>query len=144
MKVLMAEDLTSVREHLSGLLVEARAVEVRFVGQDTAPLMQAAAEWQPEVVILDVRMRGTMTLGILESIKKERPDTAVAVSAFFFEPYYREAYLRHGADFFFDKSLEWQELITFLRRCEARFLSQSANAPLSRPADDGPQREYTA
>ena len=132
----MAEDLTSVREHLSGLLSEAREIEVRFVEQDMAPLMQAAADWQPEVVILDVRMRGMMTLGILEAIKKQRADTAVAVSAFFFEPYYRDAYLRHGADFFFDKSLEWKELIHFLRRREDEFRKQGSN-----PARSGMENE---
>ena len=116
MKVLMAEDLKSVREHLGGLLFEARDVELRFVAQDAAPLLQLAASWAPEVVILDTRMRGSMTLAVMEALKKQWPDSAVVVSAFFFEPYYREAYIRHGADLFFDKSLEWNELIQFLRR----------------------------
>lgn len=116
MKVLMAEDLKSVREHLSGLLFEARDIELRFVGQDAAPLLESAGAWAPEVVILDTRMRGSMTLAVIEALKKQWPRAAVVVSAFFFEPYYREAYIRHGADFFFDKSLEWNDLIQFLRR----------------------------
>lgn len=116
MRVLMAEDLESVREHLGGLLAEASDIELRFIEQEAAPLAQMAAEWRPDVVILDIRMRGKMTLGILETLKADWPRMAVVVSAFFFEPYYRDAFLRHGADFFFDKTLEWKELVGFLRR----------------------------
>ncbi len=129
MKVLMAEELISVREHLSGLLSEARNIDLRFIGQDATLLLQVAAAWLPDVVILDARMRGSMTLAVMEALKKQLPATAVVVSAFFYEPYYREAYIRHGADFFFDKSLEWKELIAFLRKCEAQVLSESEGTP---------------
>jgi hypothetical protein len=41
---------------------------------------------------------------------------AVVVSAFVFRPYCRHAVLNLGADRFFEKSIEWKEVIAFLRR----------------------------
>ncbi len=136
MKVLMAEDLGSVREHLRGLLTEFAGVELRFVQQDAALATLTAAAWRPEVVILDVRLRGAETRGALEALKKEWPGMAVVISAFFFEPQHRQDYLRQGADFFFDKSLEWSELIAFLRRVSAA-QAISSRRDLRQPAPGG-------
>ena len=133
MRVLMAEDLESVREHLIWLLAGAGGWELRFVAQDAALATLTAAAWRPEVVILDVRLRGAETLRTLEALKKEWPDMAVVISAFFFEPYHRQAYLRHGADFFFDKSLEWSELIAFLRRRMAQPVTNPVDASRMTP-----------
>ena len=119
MKVLMAEDLESVREHLKGLLAQSAGVQLRFVQQDAALATLSVAAWRPDVVILDVRLRGAEIQAALSALKKEWPGMRVVISAFFFEPHQRAAYLRDGADFFFDKSLEWSELIAFLRTVSA-------------------------
>lgn len=123
MKVLMAEDLQSVREHLGNLMADVADladIELRFMAQEAEPLRQAVAQWRPDVVILDLRMRGDIALAVLESIKKTWPGMAVVVSAFFFEPYYRKAFLDLGADLFLDKSVEWAELVEFLRKRRAQ------------------------
>jgi len=114
MKVLMAEDLQPVRDHLSGLLAEAGDVDLRFLWQEAKPFLQEVAAWRPDAVILDISMRGGLTLGVLQEIKKQWPGTAVVISASVYHPYYRKAFLSLGADLFFDKSLEWDELIAFL------------------------------
>ena len=115
MKVLMAEDTESVRKRLGKLLLEAGGVELRLLGQDAALLLQSVAAWQPDVVILDSSMRGGTALAVLESIKKAWPGMAVVVSASLYEPYYPQAFLRLGADFFFDKMAEWEGFTDFLR-----------------------------
>ena len=130
MKVLMAEDLESVRTRLSELLADCKDIELRFIDQDEMLLTQTAAEWRPDVIILDIRMRGMMTLAILEAQKRAWPGVAVAVSGFFFDPYYREAFLKHGADLFFDKSAEWQELMAFLRGRRALAGSGTVDTPM--------------
>ena len=125
MSVLLTEGPGSVRERLTGLLAEAADFELRFVPQDAALVTLTAAAWRPEVVILDTRLRGAEALRTLEVLKKEWPGMAVVISAFFFGAFERDAYLGRGADFFFDKSREWSELIEFLRRaCAAQAVSK--------------------
>jgi len=114
MKVLMAEDLESAREQLTDLIVEVDDLEVRFVAQDAMALLKAAGEWRPDVTILDVRMRGMIVLGALGTLKAIWPEMAVVVTAFDMNSYYRAAFLRHGADCAFDKSLGWNNLLNFL------------------------------
>lgn len=136
MKILMAEDLEPMREHLSGLMAEAGDIELRVVSQDASQVMRTAAAWRPDVIILDIRMRVMRTLDVLEILKKEWPATAVAVSALVFPSDYRELCLGQGADFFFDKSLEWNELMAFLhqRRAQAAAdLVDAAPAPATAP-----------
>ena len=116
----MAEDLDFAREQLSNLIVEVDGLEVRFVAQDAMALLQAAGEWRPDVAILDVRIRGMVVLGALATLKAIWPGMAVVVSATHMDPFYRAAFLRHGADCVFDKSLGWNGLMEFLktdRRC---------------------------
>ena len=123
---MMAEDLLPVREHLSELLDEAPGVEVRFLWQEAKPLLQEVAAWGPEVVIVDISMRGGMAVGVLESIKKNWPEIVVVISASVYLPYYRQAFLSLGADMFFDKSLEWDQLIAFLKARRSS-IARSAN-----------------
>ena len=113
--MLMAEDLASVREHLTGLLAELAGVELRFVAQDAALATLIAATWRPDAVILDIRLRGAEALRAVQALKKEWPGMAVVLCASVIDPCQRDAHLGQGADFFFDKTLEWSELIAFLR-----------------------------
>lgn len=129
---MMAEDLLPVRDHLSELLDEAGGVEVRFLWQEAKQLLQEVAAWRPEVVIVDISMRGGMAVGVLESIKKQWPETAVVISASVYLPYYRQAFLNLGADMFFDKSFEWDQLIAFLK---ARRSSCAHSANTSRETE---------
>ena len=115
MKVLMAEDIESAREQLMDQIGEVENLEVRFVCQDVMSLFQTASAWRPDVAILDIRMRGMIALGVLETLKMIWPEMAVVVAAFNMDTHYRATFLRQGADCVFDKSLEWSKLTAFLK-----------------------------
>ena len=114
MKVLMAEDEVAMRERLAALLVGVADVQLRCVEQDAAVAMLNVAAWRPDVVIMDVFMRGAAAVALLEAIKKEWPDMAVVISAWVEQPY-GHVYLKCGADAFLDKSSDWEELGALLR-----------------------------
>ena len=132
MRVLMAEDLESARERLTEMIGDVQDLEVRFVGQDVMSLLQTAGAWRPDVVILDVRMRGMIVLGVLETLKSIWPGMSVVISAFDMDAYYRAAFLKHGADCAIDKSFEWNGLLTFLQTQRER---EDAAAVDSAPAN---------
>jgi len=125
----MAEDMESVREHLGALLDEVGNVELRFVGQDAALLLQAIADWQPDTVIIDTRMRGMMVLGLLQECREQWPQMAVVVSGVFFEQYYRTAFLRAGANAVFDKAGDWSELIALLANRQVQTAPAAVDVP---------------
>ena len=114
MKVLMAEDEVAMRERLAALLAGVAGVQLRCVEQDAAVAMLNVAAWRPDVVIMDVFMRGAAAVAILEAIKKEWPDMTVVISAWVEQPY-GHVYLKCGAHAFLDKSSDWEELGALLR-----------------------------
>lgn len=132
MKVLMAEDIESVREQLTELIREVENLELRFVGQDVMSLLQTAGLWRPDVAILDIRMRGMIALGMLETLKTIWPGMAVVVAAFDMDAHYRATFLKQGADCVFDKSLEWNKLTAFLKsyRDAARPATETEVTPI--------------
>lgn len=118
MKVLMAEDEAVMRERLGALLAGVAGVQLRYVEQDAAVAMRNVAAWRPDVVIMDVLMRGAAARGVLEAIKKEWPDMAVVISAWVEQPY-GHVYTKCGADAFLDKSGSWEEVGALLRERRA-------------------------
>lgn len=113
MKVLMADDDTAMRDRLVGLMAGVATAQLRFVEQNAVVAMLNAAAWRPDVVILDVFMRGAATLRLMEEMKKEWPGMAVVISAWMDQPY-SHVYLTCGADGFLDKSGGWEALGTLL------------------------------
>jgi len=114
MKVLMADDEAAIRERLTGLMAGAANAQLRFVEQDAVVAMLNVSAWRPDVVILDVFLRGATTLGMLQAIKKEWPGITVVISAWVEQPY-GHVYVKCGADAFLDKSGGWDDLGELLR-----------------------------
>ena len=70
----------------------------------------------PHLIFMDIRMPGMNGLQLTQKIKKERPDARIAILTSYDMPEYREAAFRYGADRFFVKSsLQWDEVVTFVK-----------------------------
>ena len=64
----------------------------------------------PQVTIIDIRMPGGGGLPVLQDIKARTPDRVAIILTSFPFPQYREAYLAAGADYFFDKTKDIQQM----------------------------------
>ena len=70
----------------------------------------------PPLIFIDLRLPGMNGLQLTQKIKKERPDTRIAILTSYDLPEYRQAALGCGADHFFVKSsLQWDEIVTFVK-----------------------------
>lgn len=113
-RVFIADDSQLVQVRLVMLLGELAGVEV--VGQAlTAPAAIAGIRHlQPDVVLLDIHMPGGSGIDVLRSIKNSPLAPVVIVLTNYPYPAYRERCLRLGADFFFDKSTEFDLVLSVL------------------------------
>ncbi|MGI8996549.1 MAG: response regulator [Pyrinomonadaceae bacterium] len=115
MRVLIADDSSLVRERLSAALSEIEGVEI--VGQ--TPDAQLAVDFvrrlSPEVVIMDIRLRGGNEIDALRTIKRGDPAPIVLVFTNYTLAEYREKCMDAGADFFFAKSSEFKTMLKTLR-----------------------------
>src|SRR5687767_15793302 len=110
-KVFVADDSPVVRERLISLLTELPNVEI--VGQTGAALeaIDSIRKLKPNAVVLDISMPGGGGIFVLESIKKEdEAPMVIMLTNFSHEPYRRRC-LQLGADYFFDKSSEFEKVI---------------------------------
>ena len=114
-KVLIADDSSLLRGHLMD--TARRFQEIRIVGQaeDVPQAVESVAKLKPDVVILDIQMPGGSGIDVLETIKKNKPSPIVIMFTNYPYPQYRKKCLAAGADFFFDKSLEFDALTDTLK-----------------------------
>ena len=94
---------------------------IEIIGQaaDTHEAINAINKLEPHVVILDIRMPGGSGIEVLRQIKKKACAPTVIILTHYPYPQYRKKCIELGADFFFDKSTEFQEIPRVLKQVMA-------------------------
>ncbi len=115
MRILIADDSKLIRERLAMLIEEIPDVEVINQVEDTPLAIKSIKEFMPEIVILDLRMPGGGGLSALTQIKKEEPPPKVIVLTNYSYPQLRKKCMEEGADFFLDKSNEFEKVIEIIK-----------------------------
>ena len=110
MKVFIADDSQVIRERLSALLSEIEGLEIIGEAKDGLEGRDAILEQKPDVVILDIRMPWRNGLDMLRDIKESNPDIKVIILTNYPYPQYRRRCMEEGADYFFDKSSEFEKV----------------------------------
>jgi DNA-binding NarL/FixJ family response regulator len=65
----------------------------------------------PDLIFMDIRLRGMNGLQLTQKIKKDFPDITIAMMTDYDLPEYRQAAVQYGADRFYVKnSFKWDEL----------------------------------
>jgi DNA-binding NarL/FixJ family response regulator len=110
MKVLIADDSDVIVQRLITMLAEIKGIEIADQAGTVAAASKAAASLRPDVVILDMHMPGGSGLDVLKSMKHDNVTSTVIVLTNFAYPQYRKRCLQNGAEFFFDKSTEFEKV----------------------------------
>lgn len=110
MKVLVADDSVAVTERVAELLKEVEGIELAGRAGNIGETSQMMARLRPDIVILDLQMPDGNAMAILEAIKTDFPKSVVIVLTNNEEVPVREKCLQTGADFFLDKSNEFERL----------------------------------
>jgi DNA-binding NarL/FixJ family response regulator len=94
--VVIADDHPVFRDGLAGLLADLGAEVVATVGDGQAAV-DAVAEHEPDVVLMDIQMPGMSGLAATERVRRDHPGTAVLVLTMSADPATIQAALRAGA-----------------------------------------------
>ncbi len=109
-RVLIVDDSATIREILSRILTELKNVEVVGQAQDAAGGLELTRQLHPDLVTLDLRMPGGSGLAVIEQLKQLEPPPIVMVLTNYPYPAYRTRCLAAGADYFLDKSTEFDRI----------------------------------
>jgi DNA-binding NarL/FixJ family response regulator len=111
MRLFIADDSEILRVRLVDMLSEIEGIEIIGQAQESLDAIESIQKLNPHVVILDIRMPRINGIKVLEAIKKDDESPTVIIFTNYPYPQYRKRCMDLGADFFFDKSTEFEKLI---------------------------------
>jgi DNA-binding NarL/FixJ family response regulator len=114
-KVLLADDSALVCDRIASILSEYPQIEIVGKAHTGLEAIKKVVFSNPDVVVLDIRMPEGNGIHVLETIKNAHPDTTVIMLTNFPYLQYRKICLDAGADYFFDKSNEFLEVVEVIK-----------------------------
>jgi DNA-binding NarL/FixJ family response regulator len=114
-KVFIVDDSPIVRERLVSMISELPAVQIIGQAGFAFEAIAAIEELKPDFVVLDISLPGGSGMEVLESIKGKTPAPRVIMLTNFAFEQYRQRCIQLGADYFFDKSNEFEKVMEILR-----------------------------
>ena len=116
MKIVIVDDSAVIRQRLVRLLSELYGVEVVGQADDVPVAKELVKKLKPDVAILDIRMPSGSGADLLQELKQLKPSPTVIMLTNYPYPENRKKCMDLGADFFFDKSTDFQEVVGLIGR----------------------------
>ncbi|MBL7073884.1 response regulator transcription factor [candidate division KSB1 bacterium] len=116
MKVLIADDSAIVRKSLTKLISSIEGISGIYEAQDAAQTIELVKGLKPDALILDIRMPQGNGIEVLQEVKKNNPALVVIMLTNYPYPHYRKKCKDLGADFFLDKSNEFEKIPVILKQ----------------------------
>jgi DNA-binding NarL/FixJ family response regulator len=113
LKVLVVDDSAPVRHRLIELISTLPGVEILEAAQ-ASEARHAIRSGRPDVVVLDLHMPGGSGIEVLEALREDGPRPTTIVLTNDPTPQSRVACFRIGADFFLDKTTEFQQAVDII------------------------------
>lgn len=115
MRVFILDDHAAICERLIALIADLENIEGIGYSESAGEALEAIRLLKPDAVILDIRLLGGNGMDILSKIKKSSPVPVVIILTNYPYPQYRKRCMEAGADFFFDKSTDFEKVLQLLR-----------------------------
>jgi DNA-binding NarL/FixJ family response regulator len=128
MTVFIADDSDPVRERLIALLSEIDGTELLGQATNYDEAVEGIRSLKPHVVILDIQMPGGSGIDVLKNIKQDSRPPVVLMLTNHASPQYRKKCMEWGADFFLDKSREFESLASIFINLIKQYTSGGAGA----------------
>lgn len=120
MKVLIADDSRVVRERMRLLLAEVQSVEMIGEAENVQQAIEQVRQLVPDIVILDMRMPGGSGIDVMKQIEKKNHVPLIIMLTNFSHPLQKRKCMEAGADYFFDKSAEFERVVDILKSATER------------------------
>ena len=116
MKIVIVDDSIVIRQRLVRQLREMDGIEVVGEADDVPVARKLVEKLKPDVAVLDIRMPSGSGADLVQELKQLKPAPTVIMLTNYPYPENRKKCMALGADFFFDKSTEFQEVVRLLGR----------------------------
>jgi len=113
-RIFIADDSLIVCARMISMLKDIDGVAIVGQAQNAIDAEQLIATLLPDVVILDIQMPGGGGFHVLRKVKATLPSTIVVMVTNHMFPQYRQQSATDGADYFFDKATEIDQVVDVL------------------------------
>ena len=110
MNVFIADNSKVIQERLIDILSEFKEIKIIGQSQNITEAVESIQRLKPDIVIMDVHMPKGSGIEALQTIKKRNLASIVIMFTYDYYSQYRKRCMEAGADFFFDKSNEFEEI----------------------------------
>ncbi|MFC2168324.1 response regulator transcription factor [Acidobacteriota bacterium] len=115
-RIFIADDSEVLCTHLLEKFIEFENLDIVGVAHNYSDAIKQINLTKPDATILDIQMPGGSGIGILEHIKKTQGSNKVIIFTNYPYPQYRQKCMESGADFFFDKHTEFNDLFKVVKK----------------------------
>jgi DNA-binding NarL/FixJ family response regulator len=109
-KVFVADDSIVLRERVLEMLRDIPGVQVLGCAEDGLHAIDCIRQLRPDAVVLDIQMPRGTGLDVLKNIHAVNGKPMFVVFTNFPYPQYRKRAMECGAQYFFDKTTEFEKL----------------------------------
>jgi len=120
LRAIIVDDEPIARQVLRDELDLHHDVEVVGEAASGPSALERIAALRPDVVFLDLQMPGGTGLDVLRSIRQSHSGTWILICTNYPYPQYRHECIAAGADYFLDKSSEFEKIPEILRGLSKR------------------------
>ena len=112
--VIIIDDSSIVRQQVKDILSEYSHIQIAGEADDTASGLSLIIKHAPEYIILDISIPGGNGFQLLEYLKTHQMPSKVIMLTNYSDICYRSQAEILGADYFFDKSNEFEKIVQVL------------------------------
>ena len=116
LRVFIADDSRVVMERLIALLATVEKVQIVGAARTVSAAIRGIQHLSPDLVILDFQMPDGTGIDVLKAIRQDKVPSLVLMLTNFAYSQYRTQCMRYGADYFFDKSQDFEQVIETCRQ----------------------------
>lgn len=116
MRVFVVEDASLLRDRLIRQIDAIDGLDIAGYADNATEAIEQIRQVKPDAILLDIRLKSSNGFQVLEAIKTPGQPPWVIVLTNFAYAQYRKKFIDSGADYFFDKSHEFDQAITTLKK----------------------------
>jgi two-component system OmpR family response regulator len=110
MDVIIIEDSPLILERISSTISSIPGTNITGNAADAQSAIELVKTAKPQLVVLDLLLRSGNGLEVLREIRKQKIPSKVVVLTNYGEEQYRQVCFEEGADYFLDKSSEFDQI----------------------------------
>ncbi len=126
LKLFIVDNSMLIVVRLINILSEIENIKIIGVANNATKAVEYILKSNPDVVILDIHMPDGNGIDILKQIKKEKPSIKVLMLTNYPESDYKKICMKEGADYFLDKSIEFEKVIDICKNLVTQNIKQKS------------------